>query len=255
MRVAIFFVACRLFSADLLVQGAVDQELAPLVAALQGKQEVHVAAWTFWIGRIGTRSVVISRTEVGPINAAAATALGIERFHPAAIINQGMAGAINPDLALWDIVIGEKATDYGAFSAEHGNLGAGIDPARWTPLIHRLRLDGVKRTAFPSFPGDARLIAAAFAVKYQRGKVRKGNVGSAFQYNRELDRIQWMRKTYGIDTEDMESAFSAGVATGMSVPFLAVRIVSDSEWSHPNLERIAGEYCAQFTLDLIRAMR
>ena len=29
-----------------------------------------------------------------------------------------------------------------------------------------------------------------------------------------------MRKTYGIDTEDMESAFSAGVATGKKVPFL-----------------------------------
>ena len=85
--------------------------------------------------------------------------------------------------------------------------------------------------------------------------MRKGNIGSAFQYNRELDRIQWLRKTYGIDTEDMESAFSAGVAAGMNVPFLAVRIVSDSEWSHPAFEKIAGEYCAQFTTDMIRAMR
>ena len=70
-----------------------------------------------------------------------------------------------------------------------------------------------------------------------------------------MDRIQWLRKTYGIDTEDMESAFAAGVVTGMHVPFLAVRIVSDSEWNHPAIERIAGEYCAQFTVDLIRAMR
>ena len=255
MRIAIFFVACPLFCADLLVQGAIEPELTPLLAALQGKQEVHIAAWTFWTGRIGAKSIVISRTEVGPINAAAATALGIERFQPAAIINQGMAGAINPDLGLWDIVIGEKTTDYGAFSAQHGSLGAGIDPAHWTPLIHRLRVDGVKLTAFPNFPGDTQLMAAALAVKYHRGGVRKGNIGSAFQYNRELDRIQWMRKTYGIDTEDMESAFSAGVATGAKVPFLAVRIVSDSEWSHPTLERIAGEYCAQFTVDLIRAMQ
>jgi adenosylhomocysteine nucleosidase len=255
MRIAIFFLAGRVFCADLLVQGAIEPELTPLLSALQGKQEVHVAAWTFWTGRIGKKSVVISRTEIGPINAAAATALGIERFHPAAILNQGTAGASNPDLALWDIVIGEKTTDYGAFRAEHGDAGAGIDPARWTPLIHSLRLDGAKLRAFPSFPGDAQLMAAAFAVKYQRGKLRKGNIGSAYQYNRELDRIQWMRKTYGIDTEDMESAFSAGVATGMNVPFLAIRIVSDSEWSHPAFEKIAGEYCAQFTVDLIRAMR
>ena len=58
---------------------------------------------------------MISRTEIGAINAAAATALGVERFQPAAVINQGNAGASNPDLALGDIVIGEKTTDYGAF--------------------------------------------------------------------------------------------------------------------------------------------
>lgn len=255
MRIAIFFFACPLYCADLLVQGAIEPELAPLLAALQGKQEVHIAAWTFWTGRIGAKSVVISRTEVGPINAAAATALGIDHFHPAAIINQGTSGAINPDLALWDTVIGEKTTDYGAFRAQHGDLGTGADPTRWTPLVHNLRLDGVKLTAFPTFPGDPQLMAAALRVKYERGKVRTGNIGSAFQYNRELDRIQWLRRTYGIDTEDMESAFAAGVAAGMNVPFLAVRIVSDSEWSHPAFEKLAGQYCAQFTADMIRAMR
>jgi nucleoside phosphorylase len=52
----------------------------------------------------------------------------------------------------------------------------------------------------------------------------------------------------------MESAFSAGVAAGMRTPFLAIRIISDSEWSHPTMEKIAGEYCAQFVLDFIRAL-
>ena len=51
-------------AADLLIQGAVDSELAPLLAALRDKKEVHVAAWTFWTGQIGSKSVVISRTEV-----------------------------------------------------------------------------------------------------------------------------------------------------------------------------------------------
>ena len=50
-----------------------------------------------------------------------------------------MAGATNPDFALWDIVIGD-----------------------------------VRLTAFPSFPGDTKLMAPAFAVKYQRGRMRKG---------------------------------------------------------------------------------
>jgi hypothetical protein len=44
MRIAIFFLAGRVFCADLLVQGAIEPELTPLLSALQGKQEVHVAA-------------------------------------------------------------------------------------------------------------------------------------------------------------------------------------------------------------------
>ena len=105
---------------------------------------------------------------------------------------------------------------------------------------------------FSSFVGDAGLIEAALKVKYERGRVRKGNLGSAYQFNRELDRISWLRKIYGIDSEDMESAFSAGVATGMKVRFLAIRIIS-TEWSHPKFEPSTGEVCAQFVVELIRA--
>ncbi len=236
-------------AADLLIQGAVDSELGPLLAALRDKKEIHIAAWTFWTGNIGSKSVVISRTEVGPINAAASTALGIQRFQPKAIINQGTAGAHNPQLQLWDIVVGEKATDYSAFRSKRGDAGAGVDPARWTPLRHSLRLDNRSLTAFPSFPGDENLVTAAMKVRYERGKVVRGNIGSAYQYHRELDFIQWLHKTYGTDSEDMESAYAAGVATAMKVPFVAIRIISDSEWNHPQFESIAGEHCAKFVLD------
>jgi adenosylhomocysteine nucleosidase len=188
---------------------------------------------------------------VGPINAAASTALGIERFQPAAVINQGTAGASNPELRLGDIVVGERTTDYGAFEAAHGDAGTGMNPARWKPLVHSLRL-GKDLARFPTFPGDARLMEAALRMKYAGGKLVKGNIGSAYQYNRELDRIKWLRATYGIDSEDMESAFSAGVAVGMRVPFLAVRIISDSEWTHPHFEASTGETCARFVVELIR---
>jgi nucleoside phosphorylase len=67
----------------------------------------------------------------------------------------------------------------------------------------------------------------------------EGYIGSAYRHNR----IKWLRATYGIDSENMESAFSAGVAVGMRVPFLAIRIISDSEWTHPHFEPSTGETC------------
>ena len=239
---------------DLLVQGALDSELGPLLSALESKQVTHVGAWTFWTGRIGARNVVISRTEMGPINAVAATTIAIQTYHPKAIINQGTAGAHNPALRLWDIVVGEKTTDYAAFRTDHGDEGTGMQSARWRPMVHKLRLDNQVVTDFPNFPGDPQMAAAALAVKYGRGRVVKGNIGSAFEYNREIDRINWLHKTYGTDVEDMESAYSAGVAVAFKTPFVAIRIISDSEFNHPTFEKIAGEYCAQFTVDVIKAL-
>src|SRR5437879_6059951 len=98
----IFLLVCgRLVAGcDVLVQAAIEPELKPLLAALEDAHEVRIGSWTFWTGRIsgkgGVKSVVVSRTEMGPINAAAATALGIQTFQPGVIINQGTAGASNP---------------------------------------------------------------------------------------------------------------------------------------------------------------
>jgi len=236
---------------DLLIQGAVDTELQPLLAALEGSERIQIGSWTFWRGRMAGTRVVISRTEVGHANAAASTALGIMTFRPKLIINQGTAGAVDPALKVFDIVVGESTVDYGSFQSSHADLGAGVDQARWTPLPHRIRLDGGDRVEFTSFPGDAEMMKHALATPNPRGRVLTGVIGSAYEFNRELDRLVWMRKTFGASTEDMESAFSAVVATGFKTPFLAVRMVSDNEFTAPEFQRVAGEYCAAFVVDLV----
>jgi adenosylhomocysteine nucleosidase len=241
-------------AADIVVQGAVDSELQPLLAALEEKEPIQIAAWTFWRGRIGGRRVVVSRTEVGPMNASASTALAITHFHPAIIINQGTAGALDPDLRVFDIVVGEGTVDYGAFRSTHADAGTGVDPARWTPMSTWLRPDGTDRVEYRKFAGDREAAQVALATPNPRGRVVSGVIGSAFEFNREIDRLAWIRKAYGAASEDMESAFAAGVSAGFGTRFLAVRIISDNEYHAPEFQRIAGEYCAAFVLDVMRRL-
>lgn len=234
---------------DVLVQGAMDSELQPLLAALEDKRLLHHHAWTFWTGRIGAQRVAISRTEVGPVNAAISTTLGIQLFQPKVIISQGTAGGTHPGVALHDILIGERTTDFGAIRTLHADAGQGTQPARWTPMTQPLRLDPhVTPQRIPSFAGDPALIASFLALKNPRGRVRKANIGSAHQFNKELDRLAWNRQTFGIDSEDMESAFSAAAAHAFGVPFVAIRIISNNEHTHPQFEEVAGQYCAEFVL-------
>jgi len=240
---------------DIVVQGAVDTELQPLLTALTDKEQVQIAAWTFWRGQLGGKRVVVSRTEVGPMNVSVATTLAIVNFRPRLIINQGTAGALEPSLKVYDIVAGEAAVDYGAFRSTHADAGAGVSQSRWTPMSHWLRLDGKERVEFKQFPGDRPAIAAVLETPYARGRVMKGAIGSAFEFNREIDRLVWVNKTYGAVSEDMESAFAAGAATGFGVRFVAVRIISDSEFHAPEFQRIAGEYCAAFVVEVVKRLR
>ena len=241
-------------AADIVLQGAVDTELQPLLAALEGREQIQIAAWTFWSGRIAGKTVVVSRTEVGPVNASTATTLAIVNFRPRLIINQGTAGAAVPDLELFDIVVGEASVDYGAFRSTPAGAGAGVDLSRWTPMPHRLRLGGGDRIAFDRFPGDPAAVAAALTVPNPRGRVVKGVIGTAFEFNREVDRLVWMNRTYGAVSEDMESAYAAGTAAGFGTPFVAIRIISDSEFLGTEFQPIAGEHCAAFVVELIRRL-
>ena len=256
MKIALLLVIASLCSAakvDFLIGGAEDSEIQPLLQSLADKKEVQVGAWTFWTGTIGKHHVVVSRTGMGPINAVASTTIAIERFHPAAIINQGTAGAHNPQLQFLDIVLGTNTVDYGAFKSEQAVANAGSDPAHWTPIAHQIRIDG-KDTRFPAFTGDTKLLQAAQKVAYTRGHLIPGTLGTAYEFNREVDRLAWVRKTYHTDSEDMESVYVAGAAAGMKIPVLAIRIISDSEYTHPKYEPIAGQYCAEFVRDLIRSI-
>src|SRR5262245_39481914 len=75
-----------------VVQGAMDVEIRKLAGRIENAKEEKVQTWTFWTGTIDGYPVVVSKTLKGMPNAAVATSLAAERYHPIAIINQGTAG-------------------------------------------------------------------------------------------------------------------------------------------------------------------
>lgn len=238
--------------ADVLVQGAEMSELEPLLLALEGRQESHIGAWYFWEGLMHGKRVVVSLTEVGPMNASVATSLAIERWNPRVILNQGTSGAHDPRLQVHDIVLGLRNVEFGAFKTLPGGRGDGVALDRIQPTTTKLRLGNVNnRLAFREFPGSMDLAQQAMEVKYEHGRVLTGVVGSAHQWNREIDRLEWLRATYGTDTEDMESAYVAAVAYAFQIPFLSFRIVSDNEFHSPEFIRETGRECAEFVRDFI----
>jgi adenosylhomocysteine nucleosidase len=125
---------------DILVQGAEKLELREILAALgPSPAKVTIGPFSFWRGTIGSHRVAVSLTGQGLLNCTTATVLGIEEFQPRMIVNQGTSGAQAPYLTLHDIVVGERALDYGNFVTPVLGPRDGSRPLDWTPVPQRLR--------------------------------------------------------------------------------------------------------------------
>ena len=105
----------------IVVIAAVPQEIELLEKALEFSGSVTAGGYTYVEGTIGAVPVVICASGVGKINAAAATALMIDRCQPRLVINTGCAGAYHGSgLAIGDMVVAseEVLADDGVVVAE-----------------------------------------------------------------------------------------------------------------------------------------
>jgi adenosylhomocysteine nucleosidase len=239
--------------APIAIQGAVDGELGPLIEAVGSPRPRVIDGFSFWEGEIEGSPVVVSRTEVGMVNAAVATTLLVREFSPRAIINQGTAGAAAADLRVGDIVLGSASSPFGSFRTPPRKRGEGVDISRWEVLPRLLRV-GEERVSFTRFEGDPGLLASALGTPYEGGRLLEGVVGSADEWNREVDKLLWAQRTFGVASEDMESAAAHQVAQIYRIPFLAVRIISNSEHYAPDFRRELGSDCARFAVSLARRL-
>jgi adenosylhomocysteine nucleosidase len=243
----------------IVIQGAMPVETQELVAALASPAEQQVQGWTFWTGTLGGYPVVISKTQKGMSNAAAATALAIERFHPRAIVNQGTAGGHDAVLRVSDIVIGTASVNIGAFKTDTRGKGDGSDFAGWHPM-DLIRTEGSagqdpNAWVMRRFAGDPALLAAAASVKdrHRTGRVVEGVIGSSDVWNSELDRIQRLHDEYGTTVEEMETSAAAQVAEMSRVPFLGIRVVSNNITNGGLYDGQSATACQQFVLEVVRA--
>jgi adenosylhomocysteine nucleosidase len=242
-----------------LVQGAMPVETDRLVARLEQPTVEQVGAWTFWRGRIDGHPVVVSRTGKGIANVAAATTLAAERYRPAAIVNQGTAGGHDPDLRVYDIVLGRESIYLGAFKTAYRERGAGSNTLEWTPLDllaspGSAAEDPNARTV-RRFHADDRLLAAAAraAGEYKQGRVVTGVIGSADIWNSEIDRIEQLRREYRTSVEEMESASAAQIAAVFDIPFLGVRILSNNITNGGAYDGRTGEACQDYVFATVKA--
>ena len=242
-----------------VIQGAMQIEVEALVGRLDRATVETVGAWTFWRGTIDGYPVIVSKTLKGMSNAAAATVIAVERYHPLAIINQGTAGGHDAALHNYDIVLGTTSVNLGAFKSPTRPAGAGSSTLDWSPIDLTAADGSAASSATPrhlaTFAGDATLLAAARRAKptYTKGRIVEGVIGSSDVWNDEVDRILRLHEAYGTEAEEMETASAAQIAAQLGVPLLGIRILSDNALNGGAYDPKTSDACLDYVYQVVKA--
>jgi adenosylhomocysteine nucleosidase len=191
------------------------KELELLLPLLQDSEESRMGGFVFYRGNMGKHDVMVMQCGIGKVNAAMGALTLVNAFLPDYIINSGVAGGADKSVSVMDVVAGERVAYHDVWCGPESELGR----VQGLPLY---------------FEGAKRLLD----LLPDRDDIHKGLICSGDQF---IDTIESVNNIKGSFPDalavDMESGAIAQVCHLNHVPFLAMRVISDSPGaSHDNTQ-------------------
>lgn len=211
---------------------AIPQELAHLRSALAHAESVEAAHARFDKGGLDGHEVVLVGAGIGKVNTALVATLLADRFRCRLIVFSGVAGGLDPDLHIGDVVVADSTLQHDAGVIEDGRiltyqaghvpffnptdrLGYPVDPA----LLARVR-ERLEGFALPP-------LSARAGGEGRPPRIAYGPILSGDQYvHCEATRERLFRDLGGRAVE-MEGGALGQVCEAFGVPWLDIRALSD----------------------------
>ncbi len=211
---------------------ALPQEFEHLRGALDYSGGVVVAHVRFDEGTLDGHDVVLATAGMGKVNAAIVTTVLAERFGCRSIVVSGVAGGLDPDLGIGDVVIAERLIQHDAGLIEGGTLQV-YQPGH-VPFINPTERLGYPiaadlRARVESQLAGFRLppLSTAAGGRNRPPRIEFGTMLSGDQYlHCEATRDRLHRELGGRAIE-MEGGATAQVCEAFGIPWVVIRTLSD----------------------------
>jgi adenosylhomocysteine nucleosidase len=203
----------------LVIACATPAESGALKKSISIREQKRYQDACFISGTFLNKELLFVQTGVGPRRAKSAAQLILNHYHPAYIILLGAAGAVDPALQVGDTVIINKIL-------------------RKAGPIHHTQNNLIEHT-FSCHPGLSRI--AYHSITQSNMAPLWGNCLTTERFVHLKAKKAWIHETFGVQVIEMESAAMAIIFNAAGVPFINIRIVSDTAVrSIIDYEKIAG---------------
>lgn len=222
--------------------GAMDVEVEELINSMTIEHKVTKAGMDFCEGTLNGAKVVVVKCGVGKVNSAICVQILKDEFDVSNIINTGVAGSLNADLNIGDILISKEAihhdVDVSVFGYALGQV----------PSMIR------------EFPADESMMKLAKEVCERVNPDIScviGRVVSGDQFICKPEQKAHLKEEFQGDCAEMEGASIAHVAYLNEIPFVIIRAISDKAdgsdiEDYPTFEKKAAKHCALFVKEFVK---
>ncbi len=225
--------------------GAMDAEVKSLKEAAKITKTTKIAEMEFCEGTLKDKDVVIVKCGMGKVNAGICAHTLINDFNCTAIINTGVAGSLDNQIDIGDIVVSTDAVQHD-YDVEAIGFKKGEIPY----------------TGQYAFPADEALRAAAVkAVRESVDDIRvfEGRVCSGDQFISKKEQKEKIIADFGGMCCEMEGAAIAQACYLNNKPFVIIRAISDKPdeteiVEYKVFEAKAAERCAKIVKSMVASL-
>lgn len=202
--------------------GAMEQEIALLKERMEDVKITSKASMDFYEGTLKGKKAVVVRSGIGKVNAGICAQILKDTFGVDAIINTGIAGSLNNDINIGDVVISTDVLHH-----DMNATGFGY-PKGQIPQMD----------AF-SFVADEGLRDLAVRTCHEVNpdiQVFEGRIASGDQFICDKQVKDDIVSEFGAFAVEMEGAAIGQAAYLNHVPFLVIRAISDKADGSANMD-------------------
>ena len=203
---------------------------------------VETASMIFCRGTLCGRDVVVVRSGIGKVNAAICAQILVDRFQVDVLINTGIAGSLDAEINIGDMVISTDAVEHDMDATIFG------DPVGQIP-----RMDTF------SFPADAELVQKAKEANEEANpdiRTFVGRIVSGDQFISSGDKKEQLVSLFQAKCTEMEGAAIAHAAYLNKVSCVIIRAISDkadnsATMDYPTFEKQAIAHSVKLVQNLL----